>query len=254
MTDYALITGATGGIGWELAVLFGLHGYGLILVSSSRERLLRAKARLRRVCRAPVYIYEQDLAKPGAASILYDRIKADGLAPAVLVNNAGFGLCGPADETDLRRDEALLNINIASLVGLTKLVLADMYRAGCGRILNVSSIGAFQPGPYTASYFASKAFVLSYSRALACEARGKGVQVSALCPGTTDTGFFRAAGVRTPRGAMSAKAVARAAYRGLMAGREVIVPGARNKLTLLLPSGVKMRAVGCIKRRQYLRR
>lgn len=245
--EFALITGATSGIGYELAILFAENGYGLILVSSNQERLENVKKQLNEKYNIPIHIYEQDLIRQGAASELYQKIKMDHLSVTVLINNAGFGLVGATDKIDLQKDEEMITINVTNLVSLSKLVIADMYRQKRGKILNVSSTGAFQPGPYTSTYFASKAFVLSYGRAIRYEAKSKGVQVSTLCFGATKTGFFSREGTTTPADAMSAEVVARIAYRGLMNNKEVIIPGLKNRLLQLFPLKLKMFAVAKMK-------
>ena len=162
--EYALITGATSGIGFELSVLYAQNGYGLVLVSSSKEHLENTENRLNEQYSVPILIYEQDLTKQGAALELYNKIKQKKLDVTVLINNAGFGLVGATDEINLSIDEQMMMLNMINLVSLSKLIILDMYRNKKGKILNVSSTGAFQPGPYTSTYFASKAFVLSYSR------------------------------------------------------------------------------------------
>lgn len=248
--EYALITGATSGIGYELARQFARHGYGLILVSSSAQRLEQAKKRLEGEYPVPITLLEQDLSQAGAAKRLCERLADQGACVDILVNNAGFGLVGRTEEIDPLRDGKMMALNMAAPVELTKLLLPDMLRRRRGRILNVASTGAFQPGPYTATYFASKAFLLSYTRAVRREAMPRGVQVCALCPGTTRTQFFQREGVETPPWAMSAEKTARIAFRGLMAGREVIVPGLGNRLLRLLPLRLRIWGVARMKGRK----
>lgn len=195
----------------------------------------------------PVLAYPADLSLPGEAERLYGRIKADGHTVSVLVNNAGVGLIGPAEAHDPAAEDAMLRLNTEAPVALCRLFLRDRYAAGSGKLLNVCSTGAFQPGPYTASYYATKSFLYSYTRALRREAAGKGVQVCALCPGGTDTAFFARAGGRKPPFAMTPEAVAEAAFRGLRHNRAVIVPGVLNRLLRLLPSSVKSAAVARMK-------
>lgn len=252
--DYALITGASGGIGSALAEVFAAQGWGLLLSASRSGRLEAVKRRLEERFDAPVRLFPEDLSRPGAAQRLYGQVKAAGFSAAALVNCAGFGLLGPAETLDIPREEAMLAVNAVSLTTLTKLCLAEMKAAGRGYILNVASTGAFQPGPYNAGYFASKAYVLSYTRAVRYESRGSGVHISALCPGTTDTDFFSREGAGVPAGAMDPGEVALAGYWGLMRGKETIVPGVRNRLLRLFPVGLKMAAVGRVKARQLDRR
>ena len=248
--DYALITGASGGIGYALAEVFAANGWGLLLSASRAGRLEDAQAKLAERFRTPVRLFPQELSKPGAAQALYDRVKGADFTVSALVNGAGFGLLGPAELLDTGREEAMLAVNTAALTTLTKLCLREMLGRGWGYILNIASTGAFQPGPFNAGYFASKAYVLSYTRAVRWEVRGSGVHISALCPGTTDTGFFAREGTAVPAGAMAAGEVALAGYRGLMRNREIIVPGVRNRLLRLIPTGLKMAAVGRVKRAQ----
>lgn len=245
--EYALITGGTSGIGFELARDFARDGREVVIVSSSRERLRSAKQKLETEFKRTVLTYQQDMGTLGAASELYRRIKEDHLSISFLVNNAGFGLVGPTDQIDFQRDESMMLLNVVNLVELCKLYLADMYRQGNGKILNVSSTGAFQPGPYTSTYFASKAFVLSYSRAIRYEAKEKGVQVCTLCPGATKTNFFEQEGTTAPRDAMSAEDVAKCAYRRLMKNKEITVAGFANKLIKWAPVKLRMKVIAKIK-------
>ena len=165
------------------------------------------------------------------------------------MNNAGFGLVGATNEIDLKQDEQMIIINTLNLVILTKLFIAEMYKCGQGKILNVASTGAFQPGPYTSTYFASKAFVLSYSRAIRYEAKSKGVQISTLCPGATRTNFFVREGTVTPTNSMTAEKVAQIAFSGLMKNKEIIIPGLKNRLLQLFPTKIKMISVARMKYR-----
>ena len=247
-----LITGATSGIGFALAKCFRKEGYFLILTSSSRERLQQAAIELRKSIpgrKEGIAVICQDLSLPDAAEQLYARLKKKGIKVDILVNNAGIGMLGEAAENNLEKLHQMIQVNIKALTQLCTLFLHEMYREGSGKILNVASVGAFQPGPYTASYYASKAYVARYSRAIRHEAAGKGVQVCTLYPGTTRTDFFRRAGGETPFWAMPADKVARIAFAGLMKNREIIVPGMFNRLLLLVPVKIKLKAVAGIKRR-----
>jgi len=244
---YALITGGTSGIGFELAKNFARDGYGIVIISSNSERLQKFRQKLEDEFKGTVLTYQEDLGKIGAAIQLYNRIKEDNINISILVNNAGIGLVGPTDKIDLQRDESLMILNVINLVELCKLYISDMYRQGNGKILNVSSIGAFQPGPYTSTYFASKAFVLTYSRAIRYEAKEKGVQVCTLCPGATKTNFFAQEGTRTPREAMTSEDVARYTYEQFMKNKEIIIPGFINKIKIKFPMKLKIRAVAKMK-------
>lgn len=244
---YVLITGGTSGIGFELAKEFARDGYGIVIVSSNSERLQKAKQKLEDQFEITVLTYQEDLGKIGAAIQLYNRIKEDNLNVSILVNNAGIGLVGPTDKIDLQRDESMMILNVINLVELCKLYISDMYRQENGKILNVSSTGAFQPGPYTSTYYASKAFVSSYSRAIRYEAKGKGVQVCTLCPGATKTNFFAQEGKKIPRGAMTSEDVARYAYKRLMNNKDIIVPGFINRLIRWTPVKFRMMVIARMK-------
>lgn len=244
---YVLITGGTSGIGFELAKNFARDGYGVVIVSSNSERLQKAKQKLEGEFEITVLTYQQDMGKIGAAIQLYNRVKEDNLNISILVNNAGIGLVGPTDKIDLQRDESLMILNVINLVELCKLYISDMYRQRNGKILNVSSIGALQPGPYTSTYCASKAFVLSYSRAIRYESKKKGVQVCTLCPGTTKTNFFAQEGTKTPQNAMTAEDVARYAYKRFMKNKDITISGFVNRITRWFPVKLKMMAIAKMK-------
>lgn len=244
---YVLITGGTSGIGFALAKNFARNGYRIIIVSSNIKRLQEAKEKLEDEFNTKVFTYEQNMGKLGAASQLYNRIKEDNLNISILVNNAGIGLVGSTDKIDLQSDESMMILNMINLVELCKLYISDMYKHGSGKILNISSTGAFQPGPYTSTYFASKAFVLSYSRAIRYEAKEKGVQVCTLCPGATKTNFFAREGTRTPESAMTAEDVAGYAYKRLMKNKDITIPGLANRIKNCFPMKLKIIFVASMK-------
>lgn len=248
--EYVLITGGTSGIGFELARIFAGNGCGVVLVSSNEKRLENTKMKLENELKAVVRTYQQDLGKTGAALQLYNHIREDQLDISILVNNAGVGLLGPTEQIALDCDEHMLLLNTVNVVELCKLFLPEMYRRGNGKILNVSSTGAFQPGPYTSTYYASKAFVLSYSRAIRYEARKRDVQICTLCPGATKTDFFVREKAKIPYGAMSAESVAKYAYKQFMKNKEVIVPGAANKLIRWVPAKLRMDAIAKMKQKR----
>ncbi len=247
--EHVLVTGGTSGIGLELAKNFAKDGYGIIIVSSSSERLQKVRKKFKNEFDISILTYQQDLGKIGAALELYNKIKEDNLTISILVNNAGIGLAGATNEIDLNQDEKLLILNIVSLVELSKLFISDMYKQGHGKVLNVASTGAFQPGPYTSTYFASKAFVLSYSRAVRYEAKDKGVQVCTLCPHSTKTEFFMREGLKTPEDAMSAEELARYGYKQFTKNKEIIVPGLANRIRISrwIPVKLKMNIVARMK-------
>lgn len=234
----ALITGASSGIGEELATCFALDGYRLILVARTTARLAALADALRQRYGVSVTTISQDLAVPKAADELVAALQREGLAVDVLVNNAGFATHGAFAESALSEQLEMIQLNVLTLTHLTRLLLPAMLERHHGRILNVASTAAFQPGPLMAVYYATKAYVLSFSEALAEEVRGTGVSVTALCPELTKTGFQRRAGlqgVRMVRGSMmDAATVARIGYRGLLQGKRVVIPGWSNKLMALV--------------------
>lgn len=250
---YALITGGTSGIGFAMAGEFLDRGYGVILASSSRKNLAIAKRKLEvkksKLVKNTRYIItiEQDLSETDGAERLYHKAKVLGVDIEILVNNAGFGLVGGTESIKIKDDKKMLQLLVTTPVCLCKLFLRDMYENGRGKILNVASTGAFQPGPYTSTYFASKSFLYSYSRAIRQEAAARGVIVSTLCPGTTRTKFFEKAGQKTPIWAMSAEKTAKIAVDGLMRNMGIIVPGVINNILRIVPSGVKMYFVEMLK-------
>ena len=247
-TKTVLITGATSGIGLAFTKKYAREGYRLLLVSSNEGKLQRERnALLAWKPQLQVYIYAEDLSQAGAAKRLHERIAGDGLSVDVLINNAGFGLVGPAHELDVKREQEMLQLFIVTPTELCKHYLADMYAYGTGTILNVASTGAFQPGPYNASYFAAKSYLYQYSRAIRLEAKSKGVQVCVLCPGTTRTSFFHKTGKRTPIWAMLPDKVVEAAWHGMKRQQAVIVPGIMNQILRYLPSGLKARCVAVLK-------
>lgn len=232
-----LITGGSSGIGFELARLFARDRYEIILVAKDADRLAEAQSTLQNEFQVAVQIIALDLSTPSAATALFDRVRRLDRSVDVLVNNAGFGVYGFFSETDLRAEVDMIAVNVTLLTELTKLFLPAMLRRGQGRILNVASTAAFQPGPLMAVYYASKAYVLSFSCALANETQGTGVTVTTLCPGPTRTRFQIRAELTETRlfngVVMSAESVAACGYRGLQRGTLVVVPGLWNKLLAL---------------------
>jgi hypothetical protein len=226
----ALITGASGGIGLELARIFAREGYRVVLVARNEKRLKEIAQELRP---AESEVIALDLSLPGAAEEIHGKTsKVD-----VLVNNAGFGVFGKFVEKGLAEELNMMQLNMTALVILTRLYLPSMIAAGSGKIMNLASTAAFQPGPLMAIYFATKAFVLSFSEAIANELEGTGVTVTALCPGPTTSDFQERAqmqnsGLVKGRKMMDARTVAEAGYRALMAGKRIEIPGLANKLLI----------------------
>lgn len=236
MNATALITGASGGIGEEMARLFAAHGYDLVLVARSTDKLEALSGELGRTHGIQSRTVPDDLADTGAPPRLFETLRQQGITIDVLVNNAGFGASGAYAEIDYEVERRMMQVNIISLAHLTRLFLPGMLARRRGRILNVASTAAYLPGPFMAVYYASKAFVLSFSEALSEETQGTGVTVTALIPGPTATNFAVAAGNANSRlfrtgSVMSAAAVARVGFDGLMAGKRVAIAGTRNKLT-----------------------
>lgn len=230
----ALVTGASSGIGAELVSLFAAAGWDLVLVARRRDRLAAAAAAATAAGAGRTIVIPIDLATADGALRLADELARNDVAIDALVNNAGFGLHGRFAATDADKLDEMLRLNVAALTGLTRRLLPGMIERGFGRVLNVASTAAFQPGPLMAQYYATKAYVLSLSEALVEELRGTGVTVTCLCPGFTRTEFADVAGVRATGLAavhmMPATTVARAGYRGMMKGARIVVPGALNQV------------------------
>ena len=251
MSKTALITGASGGIGYELALLFAQDRYDCILVARSRDKLTELAARLESEFRVKTLVIAKDLSRPTAVDEIYEEVTATPMQVEVLVNNAGFPVFGLFVETDLKVELEMLQVNVIALTALTKLILKGMVERRAGRILNLASTASFVPGPLMAVYYASKSYVLSFSEALANELRGTGVTVTALAPGPTRTGFQKHGELEDSRlfqGEIAdAASVALAGYRGLMAGKTLVIPGFTNKLvpwiTRLSPRGAVTRVV-----------
>ncbi|OLE63312.1 MAG: short-chain dehydrogenase [Cyanobacteria bacterium 13_1_40CM_2_61_4] len=231
----ALITGASGGIGYELAKLFARDHHDLVLVARSGDKLNQIAGELQSRFGVTVKTVTLDLAQAPAPKFLFDQLQREKIAVKILVNNAGFGAHGlfaHMPEEDILDQ---IHLNICALTHLTRLFLGPMLASGGGKIMNVASTAAFQPGPLMAVYYATKAYVLSFSEALADELRRSGVTVTCFCPGATHTGFAKRAGTEGSRlfkqlGAMDAERVARDGYRGLMAGKTLVISGAHNWL------------------------
>lgn len=229
-----LITGAGSGIGLALAREFARHGHDLFLTSRDESELRQLAGELTGKYNVAVDIFAQNLEEPGACEAIYRETKRLGLEVEILCNNAGLGYHGKFWEQSLEQQLTIVRVNIEAVVALTHLFLSEMTRRGHGRVLNVASIAGFQPGPLVAVYHASKAFVLSFTEALATETEDTGVTVTALCPGPTDTDFFPKADMVDIAGfqkahVMSPGEVAEAAYPALIKGDRTIVPGASNK-------------------------
>lgn len=234
MRPLAVVTGASAGLGKEFALQLAAAGYDLVLVAR-REAELHALAAEVAKSHAAAHVLALDLGAADGPKRLCEALAAQGLHPDALVNNAGFGWLGEFADADPANTLAMIQLNVAALVDLTARLLPGMKARGRGKILNVASTAAFQPGPYMAVYYATKAFVLSFSEALHAELGGTGVTVTCLCPGPTKTEFAEVSGMNRTRlfdggGVMTAEAVARDGVRGLQRGRRLVVSGFANRL------------------------
>lgn len=250
----ALITGASSGIGYEFALLFAQQGYNLVLVARSRAALASLAARCAQEHGIQVEICVKDLALQTAAEELFDELYRRNILVDVLINDAGFAMQGPFVEDDVAALLDMLQVNIVALTHLTRLFLPGMVKRGRGRILNMASIGSFMPGPLMAAYFASKAYVLSLSEALANELHGTGVSVTALCPGPTRSKFAHRAGLtacKAFRGSlMEAAEVAQEGFTALMKGKQVRITG-RKLRWQMIPTPLIPRRLLAYFARQY---
>jgi short-subunit dehydrogenase len=227
----ALVTGASIGIGREMALQLAQEGHDLVLVARSEGKLKELAGELKQKYGANGTVISSDLGKPGSAQALFDAVKAKGIAVDVLINNAGFGLKGRFVKLSLAEQQEMIQLNITTLTELSWLFGRDMATRGRGRILNIGSIASFQPGPEFAVYAATKAYVLSFSEAIDAELRAQGVNVSALCPGAVLTNFHDRANNDSKlllATAMQAEPVARAGLRAMFARRPVVIPGLLN--------------------------
>ncbi len=234
MSSVALITGASAGLGVDFARLFARDGHDVVLVARRRDRLDALAAELTASRRVAAHVVPADLGDPAAPRRIHDEVHRLGLELDYLVNNAGFGATGAFATTDVRRQVEMVQVNVTALVELTGLVLPGMIARGRGRILNIGSTAGFQPGPFMATYYATKAFVNSFTDALAWELGGTGVTATVSCPGATATEFAGHAGNDTSLlfkfGAADSASVASEAYAAMMAGKRMVVHGLFNKV------------------------
>ncbi len=230
----ALITGASSGIGLELARIFARENHNLVLAARSGDKLRQLASELEKAHGTRSLILAVDLSAPGSAAYVLDQTTRADIPVDILVNNAGFGQFGPFAECDLEECLQQIQLNVTTLTHLTRLYLPAMLERREGRILNVASTAAFQPGPLMAVYYATKAYVLHFSEAIANELKGSGVTVTCLCPGVTTTQFHERAKMTNSRllqfGSMDARTVAGIGYRGLMNGKPVVIAGFKNWL------------------------
>jgi hypothetical protein len=256
MAAVALITGASSGLGREFARLFAADHHDLVLVARRRERLEQLAGELQTSCGITAHVVVADLSEPQGVTDVVGEVERLGLAVSYLVNNAGFGSNGAFADSEPERELAMVQLNDAAPVALTRAFLPAMVAQRFGRILNIGSTAGFQPGPYMATYYASKAFLGSFSEALCEELRGSGVTVTLSCPGTTATEFAAVAGSdRAPLERLMhapAAEVAREAYEAMLAGRPLVIHGLANRLGMqalrLAPRAVVRAVVAFVNR------
>jgi short-subunit dehydrogenase len=239
MGSYALITGASAGLGAEFARRFARDKKDVVLVARRRERLESLASELVKEHSIRAEVIVGDLEQPDGPKKVFEEAERRGFEIEYLVNNAGFGTSGPFAESDLGREVAEMQVNMRALTQLTRFFLPGMLARKRGKILNIGSTAGFQPGPYMAVYYATKAYVASFSEALAYELRGSGVTVTLSCPGPTDTEFGQVARIEKKKlfnqfGRASAASVADEAYRAMMSGRRRVIHGLMNKLMALV--------------------
>lgn len=237
---FTLITGASSGIGRDLAMLAAADGKNLILVARSVDKLEEISETIRKNYKTEVIPMDADLSDETGVNALISEITKQNIRINNLINNAGFGDFGDFAKADLAKNMEMIRLNISALTQLSHFALQEMLKAGSGKIMNVASTAAFMPGPGMAVYYASKAYVLSFSEAITRELKGSGVTVTALCPGPTDTGFAASAGLGKsllhrmlpPASSMQ---VAKAGYKAMIKGKAIEIPGFINKLSTFAP-------------------
>lgn len=236
MKNVALITGASSGIGKELARIHAERGGDLVIVARSAEKLSNLKTELEEEHAVKVIVMVKDLSNIESPREIYDELRSNGVEVEMLFNNAGFGDSGYFHETDWEKESQMINVNIRALTELTKLFGKDMVKRKTGKILNMSSTAAFQAGPLMSIYYATKHYVLAFSEGVAREWEEFGVTVTAFCPGPTASGFQSTADIKDSRlvnlrKLPSAREVAKNGYQSLMKGRTVVIHGTLNKFT-----------------------
>jgi hypothetical protein len=259
LTPVAVITGASAGIGAELARVFAGRGHSTVLVARRADKLAALAAEIAAVGHPAPVVLPIDLERAGSTERIGEALAARGLEPEYIVNNAGFGLVGRAAELNIAEQLAMIDLNMRALTDLS-LAFVDSLSRHHGGLLNVASVAGFFPGPGSAVYYASKAYVLSLTEALHGELTASGIRVTCLCPGPVATEFQARAGISGKETgwplALSARQVAEAGYRGLMNGKRIVVPGAANRLLAsLVPRIVPRRILlAMLEKRQNQRR
>jgi short-subunit dehydrogenase len=256
MASYALITGASAGLGEVFAQKFASDGKNVVLVARRKERLDQIAGELEKIYKVKAEVIVADLEKPDGPQGIFDEAKRRGLEIEYLVNNAGFGTAGPFASNDPGREIAQMQVNMRALTQLCRFFLPAMLDRKRGRILNVGSTAGFQPGPYMAVYYATKAYVVSFTEALHYELQGTGVSVTLSCPGPTATEFGKVAKIEDNKLFQAAVAtpesVVNEAYKAMMKGKRRVVHGLRNRLlafaTLITPQGLLLAIAGRLNR------
>ncbi len=250
---WVLITGASSGIGMALALRFAKEGWHLVLVARDAARLSALSEIIEDDFKVRTLVIAKDLTSQNATAEIFEQLSGSGIRIEALINNAGAGACGLFHDIPDVKDMQMIDLNIRAVTSLSKLAIAHMRQTGGGRILNVASTGSYQPGPYIAVYYASKAYVLSFSQALRKELKKTGIIVSTLCPGSTATEFSQRAGKAEISGAMTPEKVADCAYKGLIKGKAIIIPGFLNKVFIaaskLLPGSLSAAIVERIQKK-----
>lgn len=229
---WVLITGASSGIGLEFSKIFAKNNYNLILIARNIEALNKIKDELLDKYDTNSIVIPKDLSESSSVEEIFNELINLNIKVKILINNAGIGDCGLFHKINIENHRTVMKTNMIALTELTYLIVNDMIKQGEGKILNVVSTGAYQPGPYTAVYYASKAYVLSLTEALSIELKPYNIQVSGLCPGTTKTNFHNRAGKGELKGAMDPELVAKIGYKKLMKGKHIIIPGVKNKIAI----------------------
>jgi short-subunit dehydrogenase len=236
---YALVTGGTSGIGYELAKLLAADGYNLIIVARNENDLAAISREIKQRYSIDVVTISKDLFDPSNALAVYDEVQKQNLQVDILINDAGQGQYGEFSQTDIQRELDIINLNISSLVVLTKVFLRDMMARGSGKILNLSSIASKTPGPWQSVYHGTKAFVQSFTEAIRSEVKDSGVTITALLPGATATDFFNKADMNDSKLVQEGKMydaadVAKDGYKALMDGDDMVVSGFKNKVQVAM--------------------
>lgn len=258
MKNVGLITGASSGIGRELAIIHASKGNDLILVARREGELKLLKEELQNKFNVNIEVIPMDLMNVSAAQEIFDQVTEKGIQVHFLFNNAGLGGYGRFHERELEKELAMINLNIVALIQLTHLFLPQMIKRGSGKILNTASTAGFIPGPMQTVYFATKAFVVSFTQGVAHELRNKGVTVTALCPGPVETGFENAAGMEGSglfKNATTAESTARKGYRGMEKGKLIVISNRTLKFALnwLLPLAPRRFVLGIVERMQTIK-